>query len=43
MLNTGRAHLIDAPWLALFPGLAISLTILAVQSLGARLANSESN
>jgi peptide/nickel transport system permease protein len=43
MLNTGRAHLIDAPWLALFPGLAISLTILAVQSLGARIVNSENN
>ena len=43
MLNTGRAHLIDTPWLALFPGLAISLTILAVQSLGARLASSENH
>jgi peptide/nickel transport system permease protein len=40
MLNAGRAHLIDAPWLALFPGLAISFTIMAVHSIGARLSSS---
>jgi ABC-type dipeptide/oligopeptide/nickel transport system permease subunit len=38
MLNAGRAYLVEAPWLALWPGLAISLTILAVHSLGAWLA-----
>ncbi len=39
MLNNGRAHLIDAPWLALYPGLAISFTIMAVHSMGARLTS----
>jgi peptide/nickel transport system permease protein len=34
MLNDGRAHLLDAPHLALWPGMAISLTILSVQYLG---------
>jgi peptide/nickel transport system permease protein len=34
MLNAGRASLPYAPWLALIPGLAISLTILSVQTLG---------
>ncbi len=41
MLNAGRAHLIDAPWLALWPGCAISLTILAVHRLGAWLSQME--
>jgi peptide/nickel transport system permease protein len=41
MLNTGRAHLVDAPWLALWPGVVISLTILAVHSLGGWLARTE--
>jgi peptide/nickel transport system permease protein len=34
MLNDGRVHLIDAPHLALWPGAAITLTILSVQFLG---------
>jgi ABC-type dipeptide/oligopeptide/nickel transport system permease subunit len=34
MLNEGRVHLIDAPHLALWPGTAITLTILSVQLLG---------
>jgi len=33
MLNTGRADLLNAPWPALLPGLAICLTILAVYTL----------
>ncbi|HEY47291.1 MAG: hypothetical protein AMJ88_00115 [Anaerolineae bacterium SM23_ 63] len=41
MLNAGRAHIIDAPWLALLPGCAISLTILAVHRLGAWLSEME--
>jgi peptide/nickel transport system permease protein len=41
MLNAGRAHLIDAPWLALWPGCAISLTILAVHSIGGWLSKME--
>ncbi len=38
MLNAGRTTLIEAPWLALIPGAVISLTILAVHSLGSYLA-----
>jgi len=38
MLNAGRADLPYAPWLALAPGLAISLTILSVHALGDYLA-----
>jgi ABC-type dipeptide/oligopeptide/nickel transport system permease subunit len=38
MLNAGRASLVDAPWLAIIPGLAISLTILSVHHLGEYLA-----
>jgi peptide/nickel transport system permease protein len=34
MLNDGRSHLVDAPHLALWPGVAIALTILSVQYLG---------
>lgn len=34
MLNEGRAHLLDAPHLALWPGAAIALTILSVQHIG---------
>lgn len=34
MLNTGRGFLLQAPHLALIPGLAISLTILALHALG---------
>jgi len=32
--GTGRAFLQDAPWLAIFPGLVISLTVLAFNVLG---------
>jgi ABC-type dipeptide/oligopeptide/nickel transport system permease subunit len=38
LLNASRAHLLDAPWGALWPGLAISLTILSVHAWGHRLA-----
>lgn len=34
MLNDGRAYLRDAPWLALAPGLAITLTVMAVNEVG---------
>jgi peptide/nickel transport system permease protein len=34
MLNSGRQHLLDAPRLALLPGAAIALTVLAVYNLG---------
>jgi peptide/nickel transport system permease protein len=34
MLNEGRAHLMDAPWTSLAPGLAIMLAVLAVNLLG---------
>lgn len=34
MLNTAQRFLIQAPWMALFPGLAIFLTVLACNLLG---------
>jgi peptide/nickel transport system permease protein len=34
MLNGGRAHLLDAPHLAIFPGLAIALLVLGFNFLG---------
>ena len=34
MINAGRAHLLDAPHLALFPGLAIVWTVLGLNFLG---------
>lgn len=34
MINGGRAHLIDAPHLAVFPGLAIALVVLGFNFLG---------
>ncbi|MDH3404965.1 MAG: ABC transporter permease [Acidobacteriota bacterium] len=34
MINAGRSHLIDAPHLALFPGLAILLTVMGLNFLG---------
>jgi ABC-type dipeptide/oligopeptide/nickel transport system permease subunit len=37
IMNTGRAYLIEAPWLSLIPGSLISLTILAVHHLGLKL------
>lgn len=38
LLQTGRAHVFDAPHLVLIPGFAISLTVLSFHSLGAWLA-----
>jgi peptide/nickel transport system permease protein len=34
MLNSGRLYLLEAPWLVVLPGSAISLTILSVHNLG---------
>ena len=34
MLNGGRAHLLDAPHLTIFPGLAIALLVLRFNFLG---------
>jgi peptide/nickel transport system permease protein len=34
LLNTGRAYLFEAPWLALVPGMVISLTVIAVHAYG---------
>jgi len=34
MINAGRGHLLDAPHLALFPGLAILVTVLALNFIG---------
>lgn len=34
MINAGRSHLLDAPHLALFPGLAILLTVMGLNFLG---------
>jgi len=34
MLNEGRGYLRDAPWLTMAPGLAIALTVLAINLLG---------
>jgi ABC-type dipeptide/oligopeptide/nickel transport system permease subunit len=34
MLNEGRAYLRDAPWVSGFPGLALTLTVLAANLLG---------
>jgi peptide/nickel transport system permease protein len=41
MLNSGRAHLIDAPQLALWPGTAIALTVLSIQFLGTWITRRE--
>lgn len=38
MLNAGRANLLVTPWPAVFPALAISLTVLSIHTLGSRLA-----
>jgi peptide/nickel transport system permease protein len=40
MLNSARLHLIEEPRLALAPGMAISLTILAFHTLGGSLSRS---
>jgi ABC-type dipeptide/oligopeptide/nickel transport system permease subunit len=34
MLAAGRSELINAPWIATFPGLAILVTVLACNLLG---------
>jgi peptide/nickel transport system permease protein len=34
MLATGKEHLFRAPWLAIFPGLALMLTVLAMNVVG---------
>ena len=39
MLSEGRTYMLTAPWLAIFPGLAITLTVLAVNMLGDWLRN----
>jgi peptide/nickel transport system permease protein len=41
MLDASREHLINAPWLALWPGLCISATILSVHNLGAWISESQ--
>lgn len=38
MINAGRAHLLDAPHVTLFPGLAIVVTVLGLNLLGESLA-----
>ncbi|HZI64848.1 MAG TPA: ABC transporter permease subunit, partial [Thermoanaerobaculia bacterium] len=38
MVNSGRGHLIEAPHLALFPGLAIFATVMALNFLGDALS-----
>jgi peptide/nickel transport system permease protein len=40
MLNEGRGYLRDAPWLTFAPGLAIALTVLAVNLVGDALRDS---
>ena len=39
MINAGRSHLLDAPHLALFPGLAILVTVMALNFLGDSLVD----
>jgi peptide/nickel transport system permease protein len=39
MINAGRSHLLDAPHLALFPGLAILVTVMGLNFLGDGLVN----
>jgi ABC-type dipeptide/oligopeptide/nickel transport system permease subunit len=34
MINYGRAHLLDAPHLTVFPGLAIAMVVLGLNLLG---------
>jgi len=34
MLSYGKAHLLDAPYLTLFPGLAIAVLVLGFNLLG---------
>jgi peptide/nickel transport system permease protein len=39
MLNEGRRYLEDAPWIALVPGIAITLAVMAVNFVGDGLRN----
>ncbi len=39
MLNSGRMHLIQAPWLTIIPGILISMTILTIHYLGENYAD----
>ncbi|MEJ2084910.1 MAG: ABC transporter permease [Acidobacteriota bacterium] len=39
MINAGRSHLLDAPHLALFPGLAILVTVMGLNFLGDALVD----
>ncbi len=39
MINAGRSHLLDAPHLSLFPGLAILLTVMGLIFLGDALVD----
>ena len=39
MINAGRAHLLDAPHLALFPGIAIVVCVLGLNFLGDALVD----
>ncbi len=40
MINAGRGHLLDAPHLALFPGIAIFLTVMGLNFVGDGLVDS---
>lgn len=40
MINAGRGHLLDAPHLALFPGIAILVTVMGLNFLGDGLVDS---
>jgi peptide/nickel transport system permease protein len=39
MINAGRGHLLDAPHVALFPGLAILATVMGLNFLGDALVD----
>jgi peptide/nickel transport system permease protein len=39
MLNYGRGHLLHAPHLTVFPGIAIAILVLGFNFLGDRLRN----
>lgn len=43
MLDASREHLVNAPWLAMWPGICISATVLSVHNLGAWLAERHAN
>ena len=37
MLSTGREYLRHAPWMSVFPGLAIMVAVIAINVVGDRL------